>query len=222
MHQGLFYCWKMWNFDFLINITIYWCLLICQMWWILLIVFVLVVSKVLIAATFSNLCNFGPERDLQKSQNNIDRSIEHLTTLFHVLLAYLPLFQCYEGFKKLEHSILLRLLVPLLLWEIFWHESFTGITVFSKMTSHYSMQRFWKIFSSCRTSKSKAQFNYTIAVSFWFVNFAKIMTAMLEICDGLTSMLNQKHPHEMNYPQYSGQYDLSTLELCNGGHTWCL
>jgi len=61
----------------------------------LLTYFVLAVSKVLIAPTFPEFCNFGPEKDRQNSLNHVDRSLEDLAILVRAFLAYLPLFQRY-------------------------------------------------------------------------------------------------------------------------------
>ena len=72
---------------------------------------VLAVSKVLIAPTSSNLCNFITERDTTKKRDQIDKSLKDLTVLFHAYLTYLLPFQSYGGLKKFERSILLRLLV---------------------------------------------------------------------------------------------------------------
>jgi len=60
----------------------------------------LAVSKVLIVPIFSDLCNFGPERHQQISQNHVVRPLEDLAILFHAFLAYLPSFQSYGGFKN--------------------------------------------------------------------------------------------------------------------------
>jgi len=58
--------------------------------------------KVLITPTFSNLCNFGPEKDRQNSQNHVDRFLEDVVISFWTFLAYLSQFLNNEGFKKLE------------------------------------------------------------------------------------------------------------------------
>jgi len=63
-------------------------------------------------SNFSNLCNCRPERDRQKSQNQVHTSLEDPAISFRAFLAYLPPFQSYGGFKKLERPILLRLIVP--------------------------------------------------------------------------------------------------------------
>ena len=76
---------------------------------------VLAVSKVLIAPTLSNFSNFGPEKDRQNSQNQFNRSRKGLAILFQAFLAYLPPFQSYGGFKKLERSVLLKLQIHSLL-----------------------------------------------------------------------------------------------------------
>jgi len=72
---------------------------------------VLPVSTVLIAPTFSNVCNFGSERDRQNSQYHVDRSLEDLAILFWASLANLRPFQSCGSFKKLERITLSRLLV---------------------------------------------------------------------------------------------------------------